>query len=59
MVKLEFEHNKYFMYMHCNTHNMNLAFQDAVSKVHICRDAMKTVRADQYNQGVTKKTGMV
>ncbi|KAK0147761.1 Zinc finger MYM-type protein 1 [Merluccius polli] len=32
------------MYVHCNAHNMNLAFQDAVSRVNICRDAMKTVK---------------
>ena len=32
------------MYVHCNAHNMNDAFQDAVSKVNICRDAMKTVK---------------
>ena len=30
------------MYVHCNAHNMNLAFQDAVSRVR--RDAMKTVK---------------
>ena len=29
------------MYVHCNPHNMNLALQDAVSKVNICRDAVK------------------
>ena len=53
-------------YVHCNAHNMNLAFQDAFSKVNICRDAMKTVartrkdsqRADQYNHKVSKKTAL-
>ena len=29
------------MYLHCNAHNMNLAFQDA--KVNICQDVLKTV----------------
>ena len=32
------------MYVPCTTHNMNLAFQDAVSKVNIWRDAMRTVK---------------
>ena len=31
------------MYVHCNAHHMNLAFQAAVSKC-ICRDTMKTVK---------------
>ena len=32
------------MYVHCNAQKMNLAFQDAVSKVNMCRDAMMTVK---------------
>ena len=40
------------MYAHCNAHNMNLAFQDVVSKVNICRDAMKTVKEQGKNVAV-------
>lgn len=32
------------MYIHCNAHNMNLAFQDAVAESKLCRDAMNIVK---------------
>lgn len=32
------------MYVHCNAHNMNLAFQDAVAESKLCRDAMNVVK---------------
>ena len=35
------------MCVHCNAHNMNLAFHDAVTKVNLCRGAMKTVKEQQ------------
>lgn len=32
------------MYVHCNAHSMNLAFQDAVAESKLCRDAMNVVK---------------
>lgn len=32
------------MYVHCNAHTLNLAFQGAVAESSACRDAMNTVK---------------